>query len=115
MRRLNKWAVWLFPRRKNGQNMDLASYFHPELNSGLFTPSPPWLYKHLRKNAYSGTTITLELQTFTNWQQVVYQNRLECEYTCLTQLYVGRDMYNLLHKNQLHVSAIFIGHLQVDN
>jgi len=25
-------------------------------------------------------------------------NKLECVYTCLTQLYVGRDMYNLLHK-----------------
>jgi len=35
-------------------------------------------------------------------------------YTCLTQLYGGRDMYNLLHKDQLHVSALFIGHLQVD-
>ena len=32
-------------------------------------------------------------------------------YTCLTQLYGGRDMYNLLHKKQLHVSALFIGHL----
>jgi len=36
-------------------------------------------------------------------------------YTCLTQLYVGIDMYNLLHKDQLHVSALIIGHLQVDN
>jgi len=35
-------------------------------------------------------------------------------YTCLTQLYGGRDMYNLLHKDQLHVLALF-GHLQVDN
>ena len=35
-------------------------------------------------------------------------------YTCLTQLYGGRDMYNLLHKEDLHVSALFIGHLQVD-
>ena len=35
-------------------------------------------------------------------------------YTCLTQLYGGRDMYNLLHKEQLHVSALLIGHLQVD-
>jgi len=34
-------------------------------------------------------------------------------YTCLTQLYGGIDMYNLLHK-ELHVSAPFIGHLQVD-
>jgi len=30
-------------------------------------------------------------------------------YNCLTQLYGGRDMYNLLHKEQLHVSALFIG------
>jgi len=73
MRRLNQWVVWLFPRGKNGQNMDLASYFHPELNSGLFTPSPPRLYKHLRKYAYPGTTIPLELHTLTNSQQVVYQ------------------------------------------
>jgi len=36
-------------------------------------------------------------------------------YTCLTQLYGGRGMYNLLHKDQLHVSALFIGHLQVYN
>jgi len=35
-------------------------------------------------------------------------------YTCLAQLYGGRDMYNLLHKGQLLVSAIF-DHLQVDN
>ena len=35
-------------------------------------------------------------------------------YTGLTQLYAGIDMYNLLHKEQLHVSALFIGHLQVD-
>ena len=35
-------------------------------------------------------------------------------YTCLTQLYGGIDIYNLLHKEQLHVSALFIGHLQVD-
>ena len=35
-------------------------------------------------------------------------------YTCLTQLYGGIDMYNLLHKEQLYVSALFIGHLQVD-
>jgi len=34
--------------------------------------------------------------------------------TCLTQLYGGRDMYNSLHTEQLHVSALFIGHLQVD-
>jgi len=42
--------------------------------------------------------------------------KLDCSvYTCLTQLYGGRDIYNLLHKDQLHVSALFIGHLQVDN
>jgi len=35
-------------------------------------------------------------------------------YICLTQLYGGIDMYNLLHKEQLHVLALFIGHLQVD-
>ena len=35
-------------------------------------------------------------------------------YTCLTQLYGGIDMYNLLHKEQLHVLTLFIGHLQVD-
>ena len=35
-------------------------------------------------------------------------------YTCLTQLYGGRDMYNLLHKEQIHVSALFIDHLQMD-
>ena len=34
--------------------------------------------------------------------------------TYLTQLYGSIDMYNLLHKEQLHVSALFIGHLQVD-
>jgi len=34
-------------------------------------------------------------------------------YTCLTQLYGGRDMYNLLHK-ELHISALFFGHLQAD-
>jgi len=40
-------------------------------------------------------------------------NKLDCSlYTCLTQLY--GDMYNLLHKEQLHVSALFIGHLQVE-
>jgi len=36
-------------------------------------------------------------------------------YTCLQQLYGGRDTYNLLHKDQPHVSALFIDHLQVDN
>ena len=36
------------------------------------------------------------------------------EYTFVTQLYGRRDMYNLLHKEQLHVAALFIGHLQVD-
>ena len=35
-------------------------------------------------------------------------------YTCLTRLYGGTDMYNLLHKEQLHVSALFIGNLEVD-
>ena len=36
-------------------------------------------------------------------------------YTCLTQPCGGIDMYNLLRKDQLHVSALIIGHLQVDN
>ena len=41
--------------------------------------------------------------------------KLDCSvFTCLTQLYGGRDMYNLLHKEELNVSALFIGHLQVD-
>jgi len=35
-------------------------------------------------------------------------------YTGLTQLYGGTDMYNLLHIEQLHASALFIRHLQVD-
>jgi len=35
-------------------------------------------------------------------------------YTYPTQLYDGIDMYNLLHKEQLHVSALFIGHFQVE-
>jgi len=33
---------------------------------------------------------------------------------CLTQLYGGIDMYNLLHKEKLHILAPLIGHLQVD-
>ena len=33
----------------------------------------------------------------------------------LTQLLGGIVMYYLLYRNQLHVSALFIGHLQVDN
>jgi len=37
------------------------------------------------------------------------------EFVYLTQLYGGTDMYNLLHKEQLHVSALFTAHLQVDN
>ena len=42
-------------------------------------------------------------------------NKLDCSvYTGLPQLYGGIDMYNLLHKEQLQVSALFIGHLQVD-
>ena len=50
-------------------------------------------------------------------------NNFPCFYTalnvrldwnvCLTQLFGGIDMYYLLHRNQLHVSALFIGHLQV--
>jgi len=32
----------------------------------------------------------------------------------ISKLYGCRDMYNVLHKEQLHVSVLFIGHLQVD-
>ena len=32
-------------------------------------------------------------------------NKLGYVYTCLTQLYGDIDMYNLLHKDQLHVST----------
>jgi len=40
---------------------------------------------------------------------------LECIYLSNTTLFDGRDMYrNLLHKEQLHVSALDIGHLQVE-
>jgi len=53
------------------------------------------------------------------WYRYVYlSNTTICGrdmYTCLTQLYGGTDMYNLLHKEQIHVSALFIGHLQVVN
>jgi len=43
-------------------------------------------------------------------------NKLDLSlYTCLTQLYGGIDMYNLLHKEQLNVSTLFIGHLQTLN
>ena len=35
-------------------------------------------------------------------------NKLGCVYTCLTQLYGGIDMYNLLHNDQLHVSALIM-------
>ena len=53
---------------------------------------------------------TLSLRSFLNVCDLLY-----CSvYTCLTQLYDGIDMYNLLHKEQLHVSALFIGHLHVD-
>ena len=44
----------------------------------------------------------------------VYNKQDWSLYTCLTQLYGGIDMYNLLHKEQLHVSALNIGHLQVE-
>jgi len=37
---------------------------------------------------------------------------------CLTQLYLMLEIYiyreNLLHKDQLHVSAFYNGHLQVE-
>jgi len=40
------------------------------------------------------------------------KNKLDWNlYACLTQLYGGIDTYNLLHKEQLYVSALFTGHL----
>jgi uncharacterized HAD superfamily protein len=74
--------------------MDLASYFHPELNSGLFTPSPPRLYKHLRKNAYLGTTIPLEIHTLTNSQQVVYHGEKRRTVNPITHLYLVIRSYS---------------------
>jgi len=59
----------------------------------------------------SSETSAIRTQTPGNYPK---RNKLRV-YTCLTQLYGGRDMYNLLHKDQLHVSALFIGHLKVDN
>ena len=44
----------------------------------------------------------------------VYNKLERILYIFLTKLYGGRDMYNLLHKEQLDVSALIIGHLQVD-
>jgi len=44
----------------------------------------------------------------------VYNKLYSSVYTCLTQPYGGRDVYNLLHKEQLHVSALYIDHLQVE-
>ena len=58
--------------------------------------------------------LTLTVHYNVRHPRCVY-NKLDWSvYTCLTQLYGGRDMCNLLHKEQLHVSALFIGHLQVD-
>jgi len=49
-------------------------------------------------------------------EQSTIHIKLDCSvYTCLTQLYDGRDMYkNVLHKDQLHGSAIYIDHHQVE-
>jgi len=47
--------------------------------------------------------------------RIKHIDTLGCVYNFLTQLYGGTDMYNLLHKDQLHDSALIIGHLQVDN
>ena len=72
-------------------------------------------------NTVSGTLSRFQIQVkiycTSNRKQTFHRShRLDWSvYTCLTQLYGGRDMYNLLHKDQLHVSALFIGHLQVDN
>ena len=72
--------------------------------------------RHLERSSY---TLFEKLQGRDSNHKVCHPrcvyNKLGCVYTCLTQLYDGRYMYNLLHKDQLHVSALFIGHLQVDN
>jgi len=59
------------------------------------------------------------VSSYTRLVLVVYRGEVRCGvgtrlYIYLTQLYGGIDMYNLLHKGQLHVSALFIGHLHVD-
>jgi len=74
-----------------------------ERNEDISPENVPFLFHILNKPVTCRQRITALL------------NKLGCVYTCLTQLYDGRDMYNLLHKDQLHVSALFIGHLQVGN
>ena len=67
---------------------------------------------HLFSSHYQGSKITPNHKV--RHLHCVY-NKLDWNvYTCLTQLYGGRDMYILLHKEQLHISALFIRHLQVD-
>ena len=74
-----------------------------------------WVKRHYYRMSLSNS---MKLNTF--WEHnrcsrlVNKFPQLDCSvYTCLTQLYGDRDMYNLLHKEQLHFSALFIGHLQV--
>ena len=65
----------------------------------------------------------IERQSLTSIQKtgkitILCKLELECIY-CLTQLwwidiYIYIYIYYLLHRDQLHVSALFIGHLQVD-
>jgi len=48
-------------------------------------------------------------------QRCVYYELYWSVYTCLTQLYDGRDMYSIYYiKNNYIFSALFIGHLQVE-
>jgi len=60
------------------------------------------------------STLGIQLHHKVHHHCCVY-NKLDWSlYTCLTQLCGGIDLYNLLHEEQLHVSALFICHLQVD-
>ena len=60
-------------------------------------------------------TAHILLKVLTRKHKIFNMVKLDCSvYTCLTKLYGGRDIYNLVNKEQLHVSALFISHLQVD-
>jgi len=58
--------------------------------------------------------IRIKLFTHTHTHTYIYIYIYNTSLECLTQLYGGKDMYNLLHKQQLYVLALFIDHLQVD-
>jgi len=67
---------------------------------------------NFRKGGRDCVYVTQETPVVTSGEQ---SNEVDWSlYTCLAQLYGGIDMYNLLHNEQLHISALFIGHLQVD-